>query len=155
MATAVLTFVIVGHDDHPIFEADLSRAEGREGVSLAYCTLSSAMSEELRAAGMLTDQRQPALLQDRAQYLHQFVLHAALDAVDEQVWVTSSMHLGVVDKFNNLQVGSIDEVGELSPGCPSSSAVWLPGSMAYCWRICIGSTACRCMEPEAYCACPE
>lgn len=33
MATAVLTFVIVGHDDHPIFEADLSRAEGREGVS--------------------------------------------------------------------------------------------------------------------------
>eukprot|EP00891_Asterochloris_glomerata_P005847 jgi/Astpho2/5847/Aster-02357 len=74
MATAVLTFVIVGHDDHPIFEADLSRAEGREG--------------------------------DRAQYLHQFVLHAALDAVDEQVWITSSMHLGVVDKFNNLQVSA-------------------------------------------------
>jgi Sedlin, N-terminal conserved region len=42
-------------------------------------------------------------LQERAQYLHQFVMHAALDAVDEQLWSTSSMHLGVVDRFNNLQ----------------------------------------------------
>lgn len=40
----------------------------------------------------------------RSQYLHQFVLHAALDAVEEQQWQTSAMHLGVVDKFNNLQV---------------------------------------------------
>ncbi len=40
---------------------------------------------------------------DRAQYLHQFVLHAALDAVEEQQWQTTSMSLGVVDKFNNLQ----------------------------------------------------
>ncbi len=62
---------------------------------------------------------QPALLQDRAQYLHQFVLHAALDAVDEQVWITSSMHLGVVDKFNNLQVGSTIEAKALSHGGPS------------------------------------
>ena len=42
--------------------------------------------------------------QERAQYLHQFVLHASLDAVDEQLWNTTSMHLGVVDKFNNLHV---------------------------------------------------
>jgi Sedlin, N-terminal conserved region len=42
-------------------------------------------------------------LQERAQYLHQFVMHAALDAVDEQLWSTSAMHLGVVDRFNNLQ----------------------------------------------------
>jgi hypothetical protein len=41
---------------------------------------------------------------DRAQYLHQFVLHAALDAVDEQQWQGPNMNLGVVDKFNNLQV---------------------------------------------------
>ena len=43
-------------------------------------------------------------MQERAQYLHQFVLHASLDAVDEQLWNTTSMHLGVVDKFNNLHV---------------------------------------------------
>lgn len=43
--------------------------------------------------------------QERAQYLHQFVMHAALDAVDEQLWSTSAMHLGVVDRFNNLQAG--------------------------------------------------
>ena len=42
-------------------------------------------------------------VQERAQYLHQFVMHAALDAVDEQLWSTSAMHLGVVDRFNNLQ----------------------------------------------------
>jgi Sedlin, N-terminal conserved region len=42
-------------------------------------------------------------LQERVQYLHQFVMHAALDAVDEQLWSTSAMHLGVVDRFNNLQ----------------------------------------------------
>ena len=42
--------------------------------------------------------------QERAQYLHQFVLHASLDAVEEQLWNTTAMNLGVVDKFNNLQV---------------------------------------------------
>ena len=46
-------------------------------------------------------------LQERAQYLHQFVMHAALDAVDEQLWSTSAMHLGVVDRFNNLQASQI------------------------------------------------
>lgn len=74
MAGSVLTFVIVGHDDHPIFEADLAargEAVGRD---------------------------------DRAQYLHQFVLHAALDAVEEQQWHSTNMHLSVVDRFNNLQV---------------------------------------------------
>ncbi len=42
--------------------------------------------------------------QERAQYLHQFVMHASLDAVEEQLWSSSSMHLGSVDRFNNLQV---------------------------------------------------
>ena len=41
--------------------------------------------------------------QERPQYLHHFVLHAALDAVEEQEWRTTAMHLGVVDRFNNLQ----------------------------------------------------
>lgn len=44
-------------------------------------------------------------LQERPQYLYHFVLHAALDAVEEQEWHSNAMHLGVVDRFNNLQVG--------------------------------------------------
>eukprot|EP00887_Chlorella_sp_A99_P006256 scaffold3.g6256.t1 len=41
--------------------------------------------------------------QERPQYLYHFVLHAALDSVEEQEWGTSAMHLGVVDRFNNYQ----------------------------------------------------
>jgi len=42
----------------------------------------------------------------------QFVLHAALDAVEEQQWSTTNMHLGVVDKFHNLQVSGVLAKGE-------------------------------------------
>lgn len=81
MATPALTFVIVGHDDHPIFEADLlQRPEGYA---------------------------------ERGQYLHQFVLHAALDAVEEAQWQTQAMHLSVVDKFNALQVSKQSKVTAL------------------------------------------
>ena len=73
MASSALTFVVVGHDDHPIYEIDLA-ARGDSAVR-----------------------------DDRAQYLHQFVLHAALDAVEEQQWRSTSMHLSVVDRFNKLQ----------------------------------------------------
>ena len=45
-------------------------------------------------------------MQERPQYLHHFVLHAALDAVDEAEWSNNTMHLGVVDRFNNLQVSA-------------------------------------------------
>ncbi len=45
-------------------------------------------------------------MQTQGVYLHQFVLHAALDAVNEQLWTTTSMHLGTVDKFNNLMVAA-------------------------------------------------
>lgn len=77
MATNVLTFVIVGHEDRPVYEADLS-------------------SRAVDVSGR----------DDRAQYLHQFVLHAALDGVEELQWQTPNMYLSVVDKFNNLQVVS-------------------------------------------------
>jgi hypothetical protein len=50
-------------------------------------------------------------LQERPQYLYHFVLHAALDAVDEAQWATGSMHLGVVDRFNNLQVSAFAAAG--------------------------------------------
>lgn len=71
-ASPVLHFVIVGHEDHPIFEADLVAKPPEE----------------------------------RPQYLYHFVLHAALDAVDDAEWSSSAMHLGVIDRFNNLQVSA-------------------------------------------------
>ncbi len=37
----------------------------------------------------------PPTPQQQAQYLHQFVLHAALDAVDEAMWATKELHLKV------------------------------------------------------------
>ena len=50
MSNNVLTFVIVGHDDHPIFESDLApKADGREvGADLAIIgcfTVSPVISE--------------------------------------------------------------------------------------------------------------
>eukprot|EP00955_Chlamydomonas_euryale_P114427 366278-Chlamydomonas_euryale.AAC.19 len=43
-------------------------------------------------------------MQQQAQYLHQFVLHASLDAVDEALITSKECHLKVVDRFNNLMV---------------------------------------------------
>ncbi|KAK2077556.1 hypothetical protein QBZ16_004401 [Prototheca wickerhamii] len=77
MASPVLHFVIVGRNDHPIFEADLAARP-----------------------------KDPNVKEARPQYLYHFVLHAALDAVEEQEWSTTSMHLGLVDKFNNFQVSA-------------------------------------------------
>eukprot|EP00878_Enallax_costatus_P012553 GHUV01013111.1.p1 GENE.GHUV01013111.1~~GHUV01013111.1.p1 ORF type:complete len:140 (+),score=27.71 GHUV01013111.1:90-509(+) len=69
VATGVLTFVIVGQQDHPIYEVDLTGPK-----------------------------------EQQTQYLHQFVLHASLDAVDEAMWTYKELHLKTVDRFNNLFV---------------------------------------------------
>ncbi|KAG2399366.1 uncharacterized protein HKW66_Vig0081520 [Vigna angularis] len=41
--------------------------------------------------------------EDAAQ-LHQFILHAALDIVQDLAWTTSAMYLKSVDRFNELMV---------------------------------------------------
>lgn len=67
--SGVLTFVIAGQQDTPLYEADFTGPK-----------------------------------EQQAQYLHQFVLHASLDAVDEAMWTTKEPHLKTVDRFNNLFV---------------------------------------------------
>lgn len=50
--------------------------------------------------------------QQQAQYLHQFVLHAALDAVDEAMWSTKEPHLKARAKRGKGQGSGVERGGE-------------------------------------------
>ncbi|XP_026441843.1 transport protein particle 20 kDa subunit-like isoform X1 [Papaver somniferum] len=45
-----------------------------------------------------------ALRKEDAAHQHQFILHAALDVVQDLAWTTSAMFLKTVDRFNDLVV---------------------------------------------------
>ena len=74
------TFMIVSKEDVPQYECDF----GRSGA---------------QAAGGA-----PGGKKEDAAHLHQFVMHAALDFVDERQWETNAMNLKLVDRFNDLLV---------------------------------------------------
>ncbi|VDP73232.1 unnamed protein product [Echinostoma caproni] len=69
-------FVIVGHNDEALFEFDYS-SMGK----------SNEKAEEYR-------------------YLNQYVAHAALDVIDDQMWLTTNTFLKTVDKFNEWIVSA-------------------------------------------------
>ncbi|KAH1255308.1 Trafficking protein particle complex subunit 2B [Glycine max] len=50
--------------------------------------------------------------EDAAQ-LHQFILHAALDIVQDLAWTTSAMYLKSVDRFNELVVSVYVTAGHI------------------------------------------
>ncbi|PNY02637.1 trafficking protein particle complex subunit 2-like protein, partial [Trifolium pratense] len=50
--------------------------------------------------------------EDAAQ-LHQFILHAALDVVQDLAWTTSAMYLKSVDRFNELVVSVYVTAGHI------------------------------------------
>ncbi|KAJ9178907.1 hypothetical protein P3X46_010753 [Hevea brasiliensis] len=50
--------------------------------------------------------------EDAAQ-LHQFVLHAALDIVQDLAWTTSAMFLKAIDNFNDLAVSVYVTAGNI------------------------------------------
>lgn len=91
--SSVLNFVIVGQQDHPIYEVDLVGTKevgivpGMRGLPLdGFANLRRERSCVLR--GLF-------FLQQQSQYIQQFVMHASLDAIDEIMWTTKEPHLKV------------------------------------------------------------
>ena len=152
MSSSVLTFAIVGEGDSPIFEADLA-APPSAAFTDAVATGDDENEDDAKdpSTSAASAEQQPpssastsSARDERAAYLHQFILHAALDAVDEVLMSSSSSssnaatggggggsstttasaslaaagaggapHLGVVDRFNALQVSAYATPGSL------------------------------------------
>lgn len=149
---AVLTFAVIGEGDSPIFEADLAAppsaafadatvGDGENGDDDNGAAKDPSSSSSTLTGAAATDQPAPppsaSSRDERAAYLHQFILHAALDAVDEVLSSNASSsssnaaggaagsssaalagaggqpHLGVVDRFNALQVSAYVTPGSL------------------------------------------
>jgi hypothetical protein len=62
-------------------------------------------------------------MQQQTQYLHQFVLHASLDAVDEAMWSSKELHLKVSSSAGK-QCSRVRQcaASQCNPACRSSNA---------------------------------
>ncbi|CAG8563294.1 3021_t:CDS:2 [Paraglomus brasilianum] len=79
-------FVIVGTKDNPIYEAEFT-STGRGG------------SEAIR--------------RDEHKHLNQFIVHSALDIVEELQWKSNAMYLKSIDKFNEWLISAYVTAGNI------------------------------------------
>ncbi|CAB4030676.1 trafficking particle complex subunit 2-like [Paramuricea clavata] len=86
-------FAIVGHNDNPVYETEFS--------------------PQMRSSHSSAESGRDQMKKNSDPHLHQFVVHASLDLVDEMMWSTNNMYLKVIDRFNEWSVSAFVTAGDI------------------------------------------